>query len=492
MKNPKKKIEIIFYLIKRMSRTQKRHFKLSNQAYKGTDKDFMKLFDFINKLPSYDIEKIGRFFIEKKIKNKNLCIGYLLTKLVECIDDGTLNNIVGSKQQIIITRMKTLRTYIKMNLNDLAYKELLAIEQIAQQYSLYPFLHQIYEMWGGMIFSTYSGEQRREQRALLRSKYLKLLEESRVYEDAKYAMDIFMHAPTDSQQFEDTYQLLIPYKKYNFSPWGKIVYYHVLYWHSEKIGARKPASEYCWKVITTYHQYPDFISIDFGGYIINWNNFLLIVIQIEDNETIEKYLEEYRLLPQRFSKIFSTLEDTLKAAYELVGHRCEVAYVIDSEQYAHIEKVSKNTLKTLETYTTPININPASTIPAKGLFMNLIYGFILLGNMQEAQYWLDKISDLFKRIEHSPNIAILELIILYEEASFILLQSRIRSLKRKWKKEKHPEVVMLMLNLLDSLLKKQNQKKLPEIYKAAHQKVLKIEQGNSFYIFYSKWIAKKM
>jgi len=57
MKNPKKKIEIIFYLIKRMSRTDKRRFKLNNQIYKGTDKDFVRLFDFINQLRSYDTEK---------------------------------------------------------------------------------------------------------------------------------------------------------------------------------------------------------------------------------------------------------------------------------------------------------------------------------------------------------------------------------------------------------------------------------------------------
>jgi len=72
MKMPKKKIEIVYYLIQRMSRTEKRYFKLYNQLYKGKDKDFIKLFDFLNKMPVYERNQVEEFFVKEKVTQKNI------------------------------------------------------------------------------------------------------------------------------------------------------------------------------------------------------------------------------------------------------------------------------------------------------------------------------------------------------------------------------------------------------------------------------------
>lgn len=489
MKNPKKKIEIIFYLIKRMHSTQKRHFKLSNQMYKGRDKDFVRLFDFINKLPIYDIKEIETFFAQKKVKNKNLCISYLLNKLIDNIDDGTLDFIDNGRKEIV-PRMKTLRTYAKVGLMDLAYKEILKIEQIAVKYDLFEYLYFVYSVWNSMIDVTYLNKREIEQKDELHSKRKKLAERTSVNEDITHARYIFSCFPPDSQRFKDAHKLLVKYEKYDFSPLSEAYYNHALYWYSLQTRAYKSAFKYCQNYVNIYAKNPDYIGTLFDDYIANWHNLLMAAIQSEDKETIEKYFEIYRKLPQRFSKVFSLQSNAIIGLYTLLGYKCETDYSINSEQYENIIHIHENVLKMLKKY--PMLTSRGNVII--GLFLRLSYGFILLRNRARAEFWLDKISDLhYEDTNHAPNVIVMELIIHYEKKSLTLLKSRIRSLKRKWKTDtKLSESVLFMVNLLSSLMISEKQKKLPEAYKAAHQKILKIEHETNYYISYSKWIAQKM
>jgi len=55
-KNKKKiKAEIVFHLIKKMSQSDKRYFKLNNHGY-NKNKDFLKLFDYLNGQKVFNIE----------------------------------------------------------------------------------------------------------------------------------------------------------------------------------------------------------------------------------------------------------------------------------------------------------------------------------------------------------------------------------------------------------------------------------------------------
>lgn len=67
------KVEIVFHLIKKMSRSDKRYFKLNNQNYKK-DKDFLKLFDYLNAQGELDLSALEKFFqplLHKKGISKN-------------------------------------------------------------------------------------------------------------------------------------------------------------------------------------------------------------------------------------------------------------------------------------------------------------------------------------------------------------------------------------------------------------------------------------
>lgn len=471
-----------------MSRTQKRHFKLNNQAYKGTDKDFLRLFDYINKLSIYDKEKIDSFFVEKKVKNKNLCIGYLLERLKDSIDDGTID-FIDARQKNIVLHMKNLRVYIKMELIDLAYKELLKIEQLAQKYDNFEYLFFVYRIWEGLLNVTYINKHNVEQVDELRSKRLKLIEKFRINIDVRHAMETFELYPPDSPKFKEAYQLLLRYKDYDFSPLIKMFYNHVLFWHSFKTKSHQSAFEYSRNCVEIFHQNPELISTGFEDFTTNWYAMIRAAMRTQEKAHVEKYIQEYQQLPQRFNDIFEMQPDAIIVAYEMIGYKLEIDHLINTEQYKNIRKVSENILQTLEKYTTSSRSKVAASF-----FVVLVYGVILSEEDTDIMwFWFDKLSNFpHKRKVILPHIGILELIILYEESSFILFASKIRSIKRKVKTEKYHKSVTFMVKLLSDITKKQNQDKLFNIYEVGYREILEIDEEEYVVIPYSKWIARKM
>jgi len=198
----------------------------------------------------------------------------------------------------------------------------------------------------------------------------------------------------------------------------------------------------------------------------------------------------YQQLPQRFSKVFAESSEVVMARYELVKYRCKAIYAINNEDYESIIKINESILKMFEG--NMIAISRSSIVV--GLFTQLAYGFILLGDMNNAQYWIDKITDLpYDYTEDLPDMTILKLIILYEEESFVLLESKIRSIRRRWKTEVQiSKVAVYIFNTLSNLLKKKNRRNLSKFYQVAHQEILKLENENAGNITYSKWIAQKI
>ena len=473
-----------------MSRTEKRHFKLNNRIYKGENKDFLRLFDYLNSMEEYDKEKIENFFIQN-IKNKNLCIGYLLDKLVESIDDEIVH-LADNEQNILTPHMKILRTYIKTELIDLALKELKKIEQLAQRYALYAQLHLIYKIWGSLIASTYFDDRRQfKEKKELHLKRCQLNKNTEINNNINHANISFAYCSPESQEFKEASQLLFQYNHNQLSPMDKILYFCAYYWYSAKIGENKQAYENCKNALDIFHQNPDFIAISFEEYISGWNNFLMSAIDAECNKKILDYQKKYWQVAQKFKKIFEAKPDAIKAFYELVGLKCEVAYSINSEDYKRIKVIGKNTLKTLDKY--PTSISRANSVT--GLFIRLAYGAILLGDLNEANLWMHKLSALYyiDKVTTAPDTAILELLILYEEQSYVLFESKLRSYRRQWKNmANQPKEVIFMANLLNQLLLKRNQNKLPEIYKTAYQEICIMEKEPQNYLPYSRWIAQKI
>jgi len=490
MVKPKKKIEIVYYLIKRMSRTEKRLFKLYNQSYKGGKQDFIKLFDFINTMKNFDTKSIEEFFIKEKLKNKNICIAYLLNKLIESIDDGVLY-LVYSGQEILAPHFKAYRTYVKMELMELAQKELLKLEQLAEHYELYEYTYQIYQMQERMAnvlnINTYS----REYREKLYLKQIELREKNKTREEIKYIISLIVNCPADSQEFKDANDRLLQYDYDSLPVVDKIEYNHARSWYYHLSKRNDISSEYIRKVIDVYHDNSHFIKPFIEDYIATWNNLLLTTAKSQDAEARLKYYEEYKHLAKKYETIFVTLPDAFIAFYELIGHMHEIIFNTIHEHYSTITDISNNTLKTIEKY--PTSTSRVNIVAS--LFARLSYGFILTDDFEKAQFWLDKLANLqyINKTRFFFELAILKLILLYEEATFTLLKSEVRSLRRKWKANP-PTLVSagFMLESLHNVLSKRNMKKTDEFWKSAYEKILKIEAEKSYLLLYSKWIAQKI
>jgi len=488
MKDPKKKIEIIFYLIKRMSPTEKRYFKLNNKMYKGGDKDFVRLFDFINKMEVYDMSKIENFFTKNKVNSKNLCVAYLHNKLIECIDDEMI--YLPDGQNIIMPHMKAVRAYIKMELIDLAYKELLKLEELAELYELYNYLRDIYDNQENLISLSHMRTSHMEHRKELYAKHKRLYEINKVMSDIGYANYMFMYDTPDSDEFKCAIDIMSQYDINNFPPLVNILHRHAYFWYNRNVGQQELAYISCKTSIKIFDENPHLIEAYIERYLTEWSNLFVSITKTDKRDIAARHYEQYQQLPQRFKNIFVKFPDVFTVFYKLTGHLYEAAYNVEYEQYESMEKLSKNTLKTLEKY--PTSISRATTVTS--LFLRICYGFVLLQDKKSSQFWMDKLESLpyISEMWAYLDMTVLKLILFYEQEDFSLFESNIRSIKRKSKKEDYPDRIIFMLDFLSSLTLKRNQHKLTQIWKTGHQKMLEIERKHYCYIPYSKWIAQKI
>ncbi len=490
MEKPRKKIEIIYYLIHRMSRNDKRRFKIYNQTYKGGEQDFVKLFDFLNGMETFDIDAIEKFFIKKELKNKNISIAYLLNKLIESIDDGIVH-LAYSGHEVLMPHFKAYRTYVKMELMDLAQKELDKIEQLAEQYELYEYMYQIYQMKERMANVLNINTQSREYRRELYLKQIALREKTKIRDDLKYIISLIVNCPRDTQEFKDANEKLLQYNYEKLSVVDKLEYNHARSWYYHRVKNAEQRFKYITKVIEVYHSNPHFIGPFIEDYIATWNNLLLSSTKFKDEAVGRKYYEAYKQLPQKHKKIFATLSDAIMAFYEMIGHLHEVTFSIKYENYTAIQKIGKNALKTFEKFPTSTSrVNVVASLCAR-----ISYGFILIADIEQAYFWLDKLSKTQHVSETilSSEVDTLRLLLYYEQAEFSLLKSEIRSFKRKWKKNP-PELksAKFMLELLHNASSKRNSNKTGEFWASAHQQILEIEAAKRTILKYSKWIAQKI
>lgn len=490
MKKPKKKIEIIFYLIQRMSRTEKRHFKLHNQLYKGKHKDFIKLFDFLNALDNYDAKKINDFFVKQKVPQKNICISYLLTKIIDSLYDEILY-LTSPGKEIIAVPMRAYRAYFKMELIELAWEELIKAERLANEYNMYGELYQIHQIQREISSVMNLNKDIAISRVQTSLKQIALVEKMRIREDLAYISSIFMTHPFDSSEFKDAHTRLLSHNYDDLSTEDKKIFNNIYYWYFSSTQNQKEAVKCTLRLLELYHEDGHPMISATQGYLIIWNNLLMSSLQCSDMAASQSYYEEYKLLSQKHKPLFDSLPDALIANYHLNGCLYEISCVIITKEYENIAYIDEKTITTLNKFPT----SRSRSIAVIALLLRLAFGFILIRDFNRVEFWVNKLFDLpeLSRSNLVEEAEILKLVLYYETEAFTLLQSHIRSLKRKWG-ENPPKSknVLFLLELSHQIHLKQNRKKLPQIWKTAHNKILKIEAETTPKVLFSRWIEQKL
>jgi len=488
MKEPKKKIEIVFYLIQRMSRAEKRYFKLYNQIYKGKDTAFVKLFNLLNEMKEYDADKVKVFWKKEKIQRKSVCVAYLLDKVTETMYSVGNNELLTIKN-LIQPHLNAFHVYYRLQLFKLAYNELSKAEQIADKYEVSNVLFEIYELKYHMIGVTNFNEKICESEVTIKNKCSRSLK--KFVHNENLIRILFKIYKADETNLETAYQELITYERY-YDEFSVLCKMHFNACHNQ-YHYKKNSTQgivFMERNIKLFEDYPHFISHQLNDYLACWHNRLITGLDEEHIDLTLKYYERHRSLPQKHKEIFDNLPINSEISYRLSGLQFGVSYAIRYGQYDEIEQINQKVKQIFEKeYTFSIYSDNVQSLLLRFAYCNL-----LIKNYSEGEYWTDKLLNISYL---NPLIAeeaqVLKLLFTYEKCNESLLISNIRRLERQWKitPPVSPNVLHILKLLQKSLLKRQ-ENNLPRLFKIAYENACQLENTKDCYIFFSRWIALKI
>jgi hypothetical protein len=129
----------LFHLIHTLSKSEKRHFKISSSLQSG-NKMYIQLFDLIEKQKEYD---------EKKLKLKLRISGFAVAKVYLynlILKSIRLQNSGSDKKKIVIELLENAENLLKRGLFDQSQKQLVKAKKIATQYQLFSLLIEVYQI----------------------------------------------------------------------------------------------------------------------------------------------------------------------------------------------------------------------------------------------------------------------------------------------------------------------------------------------------------
>jgi len=487
MNEPKTKIEITHYLIHRMSRMAKRHFKLHNQIYKGDDRNFVKLFDFLNAKKELNVKAVEAFFEKEHIKG-NACAAYLLEKVIKTTYE-TMEYRLLFTENLIQPHLNTFYVYCEMQLFDLAYKELDKAEEIALKYHNTNKLFKIYELKRDVVVATLYNEEICEPVAILSQKRTDTIQKLAHQQRLTTLLDnIFIGI-----DLEEVYRELNAYECYydQFMVSSKIHFnfIHSIYHHRKK--NPKKALVFSTNCINLWDANPNLIAAESSDYFAIWTQLMVIALNHESIDIAQKHYERYKQLPQIHEKLFNELPEYIKIMYHMNIHLYTFIFILNFETYDKINDATNNIKKTLARYGSEVIENDI----LHSILFRTAYCNLLIENYNESDYWMNRLYEqqhLVKQVIIDES-EILNLLLLYGRKYESLIVSRIKSLERKWKTT--PPTSPNVLHMLKSLKKirlKRNQKRLPQVFKEAHEDAIQIQKTYPCQLEFSKWIATKL
>ncbi len=491
LRRPKKKIEAAHHLIQRMSPTEKRHFKLYNQIYKGKGKDFIKLFDFLNKMTVYDSKRVESFFTKEKITRRNIVISYLLDKTLETIDALSGDNLYGSEESVMLSIRKHM-VYHRFELYDWAYKELQKAEEIALKHDLLGELLDIYKGMLRVIMAPNSNPEGIEEFSVLVKKRETVAEKWMLNEKIDViwlkilrgnSEESIKEIRTALNECTDQYNKLAFTTKLNFNLCDFVLNIKQL-----KLKKANTAIE---KNVHLLENNPMHIEFQWDAYLSAWYNLIRSSALIGRIEKGCDFFSQYQLLPKKHKEAFDKIPDFLLISHYYRECLLHTELVIAAEKYNEITAIDKK----VQTLINKHPLTPTWVTITNDLLMRLAYGSILIKKYARAHHWINilEAEPNIKNARIYTDLELLKLILYHEEKTVTLLTSLTRSLNRKWNLEPPENLnAMLIIKLMKQLQAKRKQKPLVEIWENACQKALKMRGKYYFILDFSHWLRQKI
>jgi len=457
----------LFLLIKSLTRTEKRYFKLATKGSSNENEfNYLILFDIIDKQKDYDENKvIVAFFKNREIKNFPNDKKHLYSLILKSLNkyhstiskENELNELLNSAQ---ILNKKQLPEQCNKLLNKLTL--------FAEKHELYTGLIKIGELRSEIIVqkANSSNVMREEFDSIRHYSNLaieKLTTENKfnnlftqLLEKIRKDGETLRH-PSEKKWFIDfSTNPLLENENQASTLKSKSIFYFINGTINYIIGNLEKAIHYYQKDIEHLEKESENTLIDPSLYSAKISNICLIFLKKKDYISLALYREKLKNtttnFPMEKSKLFYRYYDLLLKQYVLTGDfikAIEIYKSIEEEMKEHVNNIHKSRI---------ISFN-----------YSIAYSYLAISNFKEAKIWVNKLLD--EKTNYRNDLLcftrVLDCIIQLETGNENSLESSLRATSYFIKKsDKIYQFEILFLKFFTKILKEINSTKRIELMMA--------------------------
>jgi len=475
----------IFHLIKSLSKSEKRYFKTS-LGEKAVNKNYVKLFNIIDKQTEYDENEIRKVFKDEKfVKQLHVTKIYLTGLILKSLRNYHSNKSINSKLNNLLIDIELL---FDKELYDLAYHRIKKAEELALDYERLPYLLEILS-WKRKLYKA-KGE-------FIESEGNELLNKE---SDAVRKLDVLNNYWDLISKIYD-YQIndkpfknnpLLKNERAATTLQAKILYYHILYTTNLMNNNSKAATGSLTKLIELLEKHPDRITDDPGSYATALSNKISYLLFYKDWDKIPELIKKVRDIP-------STYKLNSKSKFA-VGLWIRL-FNIELEMYRDKKEIARGIVLIQEIQ--EFIEQHKKAVPDEYLlffYYQFAYIFFLNNDYSKSLVWLNEIMNKnFGRLHEDVQsyARILGLIIHFELNNIIVLRYAVTSCRRFLKKKKNLLEFETLLLRFFSRLSLVRKDEYPQLFKNFYNnlfggKEIKVSDNVLDYIDIKSWLESNI
>lgn len=475
----------IFLLIKSLSKSEKRYFK-TGLGQKAVNKNYLKLFNVIDKQTEYNENEIKEVFKEEKfVKQLHVTKIYLTELILKSLRNYHSNKSINSK---LINLLNDIEILFEKELYDLVYYRIKKAEELALEYERLPYMLEILN-WKRKLYKIKSGFVEREGSDLLKQEG-KAINKLDVLNDY-WNLTLKIYDYNANKKFFKNNPLL-KNEKLATTLQSKILYYHILYTTNLMNGNSKAAVNSITKLIELLERHPNRIADDPGAYATALSNKISFLLVNKDWDKIPELIIKVRAIPATYK-----LNSKSKFAVNLWVR----LFNIELEMYRDKKDIARGIvlIKEIQEFIE----QHKKAVPGEYLlffYYQFAYMFFLNKDYSKSLFWLNEIMNRnFGRIheEVQSYARILGLIIHFELNNIIVLRYAVTSCRRFLKKKKNLQEFETILLRFFSRLSLVRKDEYAELFKNFYKnlfggKEIKVSDNVLDYIDIKSWLENNI
>jgi hypothetical protein len=409
----------LFDLIKSLTPSEKRHFKLFTSRHViGEKNNYTKLFDAVEKLDQYDEDKL-----KKTLKDESLVrnLAYEKNYLYSMISDSLhVYHLNLSRESELRKQLHLIGIFFDKGLYAHCHKLVKKVMQTGEELERYNYVYEAL-LWKKKLMAqkSYSGIREKELKQVF-DETLQVTEKiknqtayANLSEMLRYLIDTSgqIRSKEQKKKFDKVIKdPLLKRENEALSNAGKRMYNSIwMNYHFYTNGNLKSIVAHTSRELSLLEDKPVLIEENPGPYIGVLGNIIITLLEQRNYIEASRYLDKLRSLPETLK---NKLRTNLQIRIFVLLYSQELTLFIESGAFEKVHGVIGDIEEGFQLYEGKISKTNAITI-----YYNLVYLYIGTGEFRKALKWLNRILQ-YKDLDAREDIVcfskILQLIIYFE------------------------------------------------------------------------------